>query len=111
VGCTCVVVSRVYPLTYLEKRDGAKNVFRSERQERKLAANHERARQKKIEDIATRIQREFEDEISSNKRPCRRSRRLNTLQIKQLHDGEEIHNALGNATDPVAFQVQCILCF
>lgn len=35
----------------------------------------------------------------------RRSRRLNTLQIKQLQDGEEIYNALNNAPDPQAFQV------
>ena len=35
----------------------------------------------------------------------RRSRRLNTLQIKQLQDGEEIHTALTNAPDPAAFQV------
>ena len=40
----------------------------------------------------------------------RRSRRLNTLQIKQLQDGEDIYNALTNASDPIAFQVcECTL--
>ena len=40
----------------------------------------------------------------------RRSRRLNTLQVKQLQDGEEIHTALSNAPDPVAFQVCVCVC-
>ena len=35
----------------------------------------------------------------------RSRRRLNTLQVKQLQDGEEIYNALMNAPDPTAFQV------
>ena len=35
----------------------------------------------------------------------RRSRRLNTLQVKQLMDGQEIYNALVNAQDPQAIQV------
>ncbi len=39
------------------------------------------------------------------KRRRDRSRRLNTLQIKQLQDGKEIYNALLNANDPQAFQV------
>ena len=36
----------------------------------------------------------------------RSRRRLNTLQVKQLQDGEEIYNALMNAPDPTAFQVK-----
>ena len=35
----------------------------------------------------------------------RRSRRLNTVQVKQLQDGEAIHTALTNSPDPLAFQV------
>ena len=35
----------------------------------------------------------------------RRSRRLNTLQVKQLQDGEAIHTALANSPDPQALQV------
>ena len=31
---------------------------------------------------------------------------MNTLQVKQLQDGEEIYNALMNAPDPTAFQVK-----
>ena len=39
----------------------------------------------------------------------RRSRRLNTLQVKQLQDGEAIHTALANSPDPLALQVCIIL--
>ena len=35
----------------------------------------------------------------------RRSHRLNTLQVKQLQDGQAIHSALKNSPDPQAFQV------
>ncbi len=38
-------------------------------------------------------------------RNTRRSRRLNTLQVKQLMDGQEIYGALMNAEDPQAIQV------
>ena len=64
VGCTDVVISRVYPIVYLEKREGAKGVFRSERQERRRAANFEKERQRKIEEICSRVQKEFEDEVA-----------------------------------------------
>ena len=36
----------------------------------------------------------------------RSRRRLNTLQVKQLQDGEDIYTALMNAPDPTAFQVK-----
>ena len=64
VGCTDVVIDRVYPLLYLEKKEGAKNELRSERQERRISLNFERERQKKIEKICCRVQKEFEDEIA-----------------------------------------------
>lgn len=64
VGCTDVVISRVYPLLFFERREGAKGVFRSERQERKIAASFEKKRQSRIEDICSRVQREFEDEVA-----------------------------------------------
>ena len=64
VGCTEVVISRVYPLLFFEKREGAKGVFRSERQERKMAGSFEKKRQRRIEEICSRVQTKFEIEIS-----------------------------------------------
>ncbi len=62
VGATDIVIARVYPLLFFEKKEGARGVFRSEKQERKIAASFEKKRQSKIEDICSRVQREFEDE-------------------------------------------------
>ena len=64
VGCTDVVIARVYPLVYLEKREGEKNVLRSERLELKIAALHETERQKKIDAICSRVQKEFEEDVA-----------------------------------------------
>ena len=70
VGCTDVVIARVYPMLYLEKKEGAKNVFRSERQERKISSNFEKERQKNIDKICCRVQKEFEDEIAAKGERC-----------------------------------------
>ena len=64
VGCTDVVIARVYPIAYLEKREGKKSVLRSERMEQKIAALHEAERQRKIDSICSKVQREFEEEVA-----------------------------------------------
>lgn len=64
VGCTEVVIARVYPLVYLEKREGEKNVLRSGRLELKIAALHETERQKRIDTICSRVQKEFEEDVA-----------------------------------------------
>ena len=64
VGCTDVVIARVYPMAYLEKREGKKSVLRSERMEQKIAALHEAERQRKIDSICSKMQKEFEEEVA-----------------------------------------------
>ena len=64
VGCTHASIARVYPMVYLEKKEGSKNVFRNERMELKVAAQYESERQKKIDCICTRVQKEFEEELA-----------------------------------------------
>ena len=64
VGCTDVIVARVYPMAYLEKREGKKSVLRSERMEQKIAALHEAERQRKIDSICSKVQKEFEEEVA-----------------------------------------------
>ena len=64
VGCTDVIIVRVYPMAYLEKREGEKNVLRSERLERKIAALHQAEGQKKIDSICSKVQKEFEEDIA-----------------------------------------------
>ena len=64
VGCTDVVIARVYPMAYLEKREEKKSVLRSERMEQKIAALHEAERQRKIDTICSKVQKEFEEEVA-----------------------------------------------
>lgn len=64
VGCTDVLIARVYPMAYLEKREGKKSVLRSERMEQKIAALHEAERQRKIDSICFKVQKEFEEEVA-----------------------------------------------
>lgn len=109
VGCVNAVIARVYPLTYLEKRGDLKKM-RCIRMEWKEEERHVREREQMIEEISSRIQKEFEKEMDQSSslhssRNRSRSRRLNTLQIKQLQDGEEIYYALINSPDPQSFQV------
>ena len=64
VGCTDVVIARVYPLAYLEKREGEKSVLRSERLELKIATLRETERQRKIDAICSRVQKQFEEDMA-----------------------------------------------
>lgn len=64
VGCTHTVIARIYPTVYLEKKDGCKSVFRNEKMELKIVARYEAERQKKIDHICSRVQREFEEEVA-----------------------------------------------
>lgn len=64
VGCTQAVIARVYPLIYMEKREDGRNIFRNGRAEERAMRCHQDRRQQAIEAISSRIQREFEEEVS-----------------------------------------------
>ena len=65
VGCVDVVVARVYPLLCMEKVEGRRNVFRNERAESRVGARHEAVRQREVDRICARVQREFEEEVEA----------------------------------------------
>lgn len=64
VGCTEVIVARVYPLLCMEKRNEGRSVFRNRRAEERVASSHEALRQRKIEKICARVEREFEEKMT-----------------------------------------------
>ena len=64
VGCTEAVIARVYPLIYMENVVEGKNVFRNGRAEERAARQQQELRQKKIEEISSKIQRECEEEVT-----------------------------------------------
>ena len=64
VGCTEAVIARVYPLIYMERVEEGRNVFRNARAEERASRLSQERRQRKIEAISMRVQREFEEEIA-----------------------------------------------
>ena len=63
VGCTEVVVARVYPILYMEKIKDGGNVFRGSWAEDRVAASYETVRQRRMEVVCGRVEREFWDEV------------------------------------------------
>ena len=61
VGCVDVAIARVYPLIYLER--GTKRM-RCERMEQREVTRHRRERERAVERISSRVQREFENEVA-----------------------------------------------
>lgn len=61
VGCVDAVIARVYPLIYLER--GSKRM-RCERAEQREVSRHRRVREKAVERITSRVQRDFESEVA-----------------------------------------------
>ena len=64
VGSVVAVVARVYPVVYLEKKEGSKSVMRCARVEEREQARQEREREKLVEDISSRVRRAFENEVA-----------------------------------------------
>ena len=64
VGSTVVVVCRVYPVVYMERLKEKGVVFRSRRAEEHVDALHQARRQRDLEKVYQRVQREMEDELA-----------------------------------------------
>ena len=64
VGSVSAVIARVYPMAYLEKKDGSKNVMRCVRVEEKEAVRYAREREKMTEDVFLRVRTEFENDVA-----------------------------------------------
>ena len=65
VGYTEGIIARVYPIVFMEKVEGGRSIFRGRRAEERVAQQRHELRQREIERVTSRIQREFEDEIHS----------------------------------------------
>ncbi|XP_071950971.1 uncharacterized protein [Antedon mediterranea] len=101
VGCLDVVVARAYPIMYMERLAEGGFVFRSEKAERKAAADYSRNHQKKMEDIYYKISSKFEDASSENKGVKRKGIcKLSIKEISTIQTGREIHEAMETAFDP-----------
>ena len=64
VGYAEAVIARVYPLIYMEKLADGKYIFRNARSEERASRHHQELRERKIEALSTKIQQQFEEEVT-----------------------------------------------
>ncbi|XP_062957618.1 breast cancer type 2 susceptibility protein [Cynocephalus volans] len=100
IGCADVIIQRVYPVQWMEKASSGLYVFRNEKEEEKEAAKYAEAQQKKLEDLFTTIQAEFEEREENTTKQHIPSRALTRQQVRALQDGAELYEAVKNAPDP-----------
>uniref|UniRef100_A0A671DN47 BRCA2 DNA repair associated n=1 Tax=Rhinolophus ferrumequinum TaxID=59479 RepID=A0A671DN47_RHIFE len=100
VGCVDVVIQRVYPIQWMEKTSSGLYIFRNEREEEKEAAKYAEAQQKRLEDLYTKIQAEFEEHEENRTKRCLPPRALTRRQVRALQDGAELYEAVRTAPDP-----------
>ncbi|XP_065058550.1 breast cancer type 2 susceptibility protein-like [Rhopilema esculentum] len=106
VGCIDVVLTRVYPMQWMEKTDSG-CVFRNSMQEQKASRGYNNEKQKRMEKIYLSIQKEFEN--SAQQRDKRISRRKSvTSSIKEIADvqnGRELYEMLESVYDPASLEL------
>ncbi|GFO09535.1 breast cancer type 2 susceptibility-like protein [Plakobranchus ocellatus] len=105
VGCVDVVLSRKYPILYMEKLPDGACIFRSSEEEEKARRKHEDKRQEQIEKLYAALQGEKEQDSSG--KGSRRARRLSKKEIEKLWSGQELADAMDTALNPEDFQ-QCL---
>ncbi|KAI5099185.1 breast cancer type 2 susceptibility protein, partial [Silurus meridionalis] len=93
VSCVDIIVVRSYPMQWMEKKPGSVFVFRNERAESREAARYNSTKQKAMELLFSKIQGEIEKE-EEEKNKSRKSRTFSLQAIKNLHEGEELHEAM-----------------
>ncbi|XP_068601875.1 breast cancer type 2 susceptibility protein [Brachionichthys hirsutus] len=102
VGCVDIIILRSYPIQWMERKSDGGVVFRSARAEEKEARQFSNHRQRALEALFAKIQAEFEKEEKGNKEPRRSARRISRQEFTSLHEGDELHEAVGN--DPSYFE-------
>ncbi|KAG7321641.1 hypothetical protein KOW79_014499 [Hemibagrus wyckioides] len=93
VSCVDIIVLRSYPTQWMEKKPGSVFVFRNERAEDREAARYNSTKQKTMELLFSKIQAQIEKE-DEEKTKTRRSRTFSLHEIKNLQEGEVIHEAM-----------------
>ncbi|XP_060753690.1 breast cancer type 2 susceptibility protein isoform X3 [Neoarius graeffei] len=93
VSCVDIIVLRSYPTQWMEKKPDSVFVFRNERAEDREAARYNSTKQKTMELLFSKIQAQIEKE-EEEKKKTRRSMTFSLREIKNLQEGEELHEAI-----------------
>ncbi|XP_028408531.1 breast cancer type 2 susceptibility protein homolog [Dendronephthya gigantea] len=98
-----VIVTRQYPLQFMEKLPDGKCVFRSPRCEERVSKKFQDDVQRKRDKIMSRVEKEIKDEVKSSSETQRNFHSVSMNEIQNLSDGKEIFDAVSNASDPMSF--------
>ncbi|XP_078078352.1 breast cancer type 2 susceptibility protein [Mustelus asterias] len=106
VGCVDVIVVRIYPMQWMEKKSNGMYVFRNERAEERDAQIHHENQQRKLEalyaKIETRLQEQFR--VDRKKKREHKIQKLSDQQIMMLQEGADLYEAIQNSSDPLSVE-------
>ncbi|XP_067889613.1 breast cancer type 2 susceptibility protein isoform X2 [Heterodontus francisci] len=105
VGCVDVIVVRIYPIQWMEKKSSGMYVFRSERTEEREAQIHYENQQRKLEVLYAKIEGELQEQYRVDKKKREHKMQpLNEQQIMMLQDGVDLYEAIQNSSDPLSVE-------
>ncbi|XP_043928772.1 breast cancer type 2 susceptibility protein homolog [Protopterus annectens] len=101
VGCVDVVILRLYPMQWMEKKADGIYIFRNSRAEEKEAQKQEERQQQNMEKLFAKIRAEFEQKSeAASQGKDKKMLNLTRRQIQSLQDGADLYEAIQNASDP-----------
>ncbi|KAH9507267.1 hypothetical protein Btru_056772 [Bulinus truncatus] len=101
LGCVDVVISRIYPVMYMEKLKDGSCTFRTREEEDKVRQKHEDKRQAELEKMYSSIKLEKKEKLRVKNQNFKK---FNKMDIERLWSGKEIADSLDEALNPEEIQ-------
>ncbi|XP_067661723.1 breast cancer type 2 susceptibility protein-like [Haliotis asinina] len=97
-GCVDIVVTRIYPVMYMEKLVEGGTIFRTEDAEERMQRQFDRHKQDKMEKLYIEIQAGLEKDLGRGRRKSRK--RWSQREVQDLQTGQEIYDAVEGSLQP-----------
>ncbi|XP_048389337.2 breast cancer type 2 susceptibility protein isoform X2 [Stegostoma tigrinum] len=106
VGCVDVIVVRIYPVQWMEKKSNGTYIFRNERAEEREAQIHHEDHQRKLELLYAKTEAELQEQYGVDQKKKREHKvpKLSDQQIMILQDGVDLFEAIQNSSDPLSVE-------
>ncbi|GAB1608266.1 hypothetical protein Ahia01_001110800 [Argonauta hians] len=102
VGSIDVVLTRIYPIMYMEKVSGSRAIFRSSHNEHKVEEEHKRLRQETLERVYNKVQQNFQ--LTEPGENNMKTKKFTRKEVSLLDNGQDIYNAVMSALHPESVQ-------
>ncbi|GLV42697.1 BRCA2 DNA repair associated [Carabus blaptoides fortunei] len=99
IGLTCAYVTRVYPISYMERLDAAL-VWRNRKAEQRTANQWESRQAQVMERLQAKVQEELEIEWKKGRRAKNRGGKVRVQDIKGLQCARTLYEFLEDSNDP-----------